>query len=396
VYEVVPSPAQLLILRARAAERALVLAGELRTGVLCDVASFVGHAGYRAELLVIDGHALRSVYFEKGEVLGAQSTYANERIGRVLYRHGALDETQVEACALDASRGAVHFGEAAVSRGYITRERLFAMMTRQCEEIFYGALLAGSGGMFYVLDGFDETELSARQQLSISALVREGVRRMHETRYFRARIPSDAHVPARLSLAMSEEVEASTARVFAAVDGRRSVADIGRNLGLGEFEITRALFQLLQGGHVAVRPPRTSTEAAVGIYNDAIALVLRELDAMDEGDQVRTQLAEFAESKGLAALFLGAGPDDDGSLDVATVVRNASALGAAALDALPRRLFEYASYALFLARPHLRRADQSQGKPRITQRVARMLEPIGAPSGKAGAADDGRGRDGDG
>ena len=78
--------------------------------------------------------------------------------------------------------------------GFVTREKLFAMTSRQTEEILYGMLLTSSG-MFYFLDAYDENALSSRQKLTVASLIREGVRRMHETRYFRARIPSDQHIP---------------------------------------------------------------------------------------------------------------------------------------------------------------------------------------------------------
>jgi hypothetical protein len=52
-------------------------------------------------------------------------------------------------------------------------------------------------------------------------------------------------------------------------------------------------------------------------------------------------------------------------------------------DALGRWLYEYASYALFLARPQLLRARQERAEsgapseqPRLSQRVAQILEPI--------------------
>jgi hypothetical protein len=124
-----------------------------------------------------------------------------------------------------------------------------------------------------------------------------------------------------------------------------------------------------------VQPPLLAVRGAVDVYNQAIALVLRELDAMDEGDQVRAQLASFADANGLALLFGGAGPADDGTLNAARIAENVSRMGPIAEQALARQLHEYASYALFLARPHLRRAE---GKARISQRVTTLLEPISA------------------
>jgi hypothetical protein len=115
---------------------------------------------------------------------------------------------------------------------------------------------------------------------------------------------------------------------------------------------------------------------------------LRELDAMDEGDPVREQLSTFREQRpALAALFDAAGPADDGTLDGAIVQGRMppAASPAEATQELAAALHEYASYALFLARPHLRRRDEGiasqERKARLSTRVTAMLDPI-APVAK--------------
>ena len=70
--------------------------------------------------------------------------------------------------------------------------------------------------------------------------------------------------------------------VFGLIDGERSVQDLCRAVGLGEFEVTRAVFQLVSSGHVTIRSPRVVPREAVGLFNQAVSLVLRELDAIDE------------------------------------------------------------------------------------------------------------------
>src|SRR5262249_2178403 len=143
-------------------------------------------------------------------------------------------------------------------------------------------------------------------------------------------------------------------QVFASVDGARSVEEIGRALGQGEFEVSRAIFQLIQSGHLTIKPPRLTARAVVDVYNRAIALILRELGAIDEGDAIREQLVAFA-SKGevYSTLFVGAGPADDGTLDAERVGENVMRVGDVkdAEEKLAQWLYEYASYALFLARP---------------------------------------------
>jgi len=111
---------------------------------------------------------------------------------------------------------------------------------------------------------------------------------------------------------------------------------------------------------------------------------------MDEGDVVRAQLATFVAERDRPSFLHDAGPADDGTYDAARVAANvegATAAGAA-LDQLASCLHQSASYALFLARPHLRRMEEARtGKrPRISQRITALLAPI-AP--KVGSVPDG-------
>lgn len=382
-FAMLPSPPSIVLMRRTDEDdpRACLMAGEVRTpGALCDLVAFVGQSEWRGELFVFQGADWRSIYFDQAHVVGARSTVVRERLGEVLYRHGVLTREQVDSCSDATLAGTQRFGEAAVKAGFVGREALFRSMARQVEEIVYGALLVESGA-YYFLEGYDEAELSATSQLAVASLVREAVRRMHETRFFRRRIPSERHVPERVRAVTPPDVDPHG--VFAAVDGERSVADLCRALGLGEFEVTRAIFQLTQSGHVSVRPPRVPPREAVALFNDAVSLVLRELDALDEGDEVRGSLAAFVASHpSWLALLDGAGPADDGTLDAARVERNLGGAegGERTLRAL---LHEYASYALFLARPHLRRHQPSppSNRKRLSLQVSAILEPL-APSAK--------------
>lgn len=384
-FAMLPSPPSIVLMRRTDGDdepRPCLMAGELHApGVLCDIVAFIGQCGWRGELFVFEGSDWRSIYFDQGHVVGARSTVVRERLGEVLYRHGVLTREDVDRCSDATVTGKQRFGEAAVKANLLGREQLFRLMARQAEEIVFGALLVADGAYSF-LQGFDETELSALSQLTVGNLVREGTRRMHEARFFRSRIPSERHVPVRVEGAVPD---VDPLGVFGLIDGARSVADLCRAVGLGEFEVTRAVFQLAAGGHVTIRAPRVPPREAVALFNQAIALVLRELDALDQGDEVRGQLQGFVASKpAWVSLLSGAGPADDGTLDAARVERN---LGGASdgEQTLRTLLFEYASYALFLARPHLHRNQPSPPsyRRRVSLQVGAILEPL-APSSRRG------------
>jgi len=145
-----------------------------------------------------------------------------------------------------------------------------------------------------------------------------------------------------------------------------------------------------------MKPPRLVVKAVVEVYNQAIALILRELDAIDEGDAIRAQLVEFA-GKGTEykTLFAGAGPSDDGTLDTARMSENVSHLGDAkdakdAEDRLAQILYETLrtrcfSRALTFSGCMTRRfaTGDSSGSKRLSQRIKTMLEPIATAATEA-------------
>jgi hypothetical protein len=387
LFHLLPAPAHLLLLRDARADgeaRSCRLAGELTApGNIVDILGLVAQTGWRGELVLFDDEGTRSIYVEQGSVVGATSSVPAERLGQIMYRYGVLSEEQVAGC-VDTAATSLRIGEAAVKQGFVQREKLFELMARQIEEIVFSTLLV-ERGVFYFLDSFDEASLSSRQMLPLSSLVRDGVRRMHEMRYFRARIASPSHVP--VAIAAPPPPELDIPPVYGAIDGKRSVADLCRALGESEFVVTRALFQLVHHGYVIIKPPRIEPLEAVAMCNQAVALILRELDAMDEGDPVRAQLAAFAQQGVFPQLFAGMTPADDGAFDARRVVENLASLGGsdvATEERLISSLCEYAAYALFLSRPQVSRAQQARPdlaeKPaealRLSQRVAALLEPI--------------------
>jgi hypothetical protein len=403
-FRLMPTPAHLVVLRhvgedgKRDEQDGAIfrLAGEITVpGSLCDIVGLVGQAGWSGELLVLDGQTNRSIFFDRGHVIGAQSSSDVERIGEVLYRYGALSREQVHETARNVSPD-LRFGEAAIRLGFLTRERLFQLMSKQTEEIVFAVLLVGDG-MFYFLDSYDTTRLAARQNLQVSALLMEGVRRMDETRYFRERIPSELHVPDRAP-GQPPPDEPELQKVFEAINGQRSVAEICRVVGQGEFEVTQVLFQLVQAGRVLIHAPRpTGPVAIVALFNQAIAMILEEVDAVGRGGEVRDQLSSFATGAGIYdALLRKAGPAVNGTLDADRITENIAVLvGPDQAEAmLAQWLYEYISFAMFVADPYVRQGEavrrlDSRGgaqstrnpqavaaPPTLAKRIAELIGPL--------------------
>ncbi|HYQ28239.1 MAG TPA: DUF4388 domain-containing protein, partial [Polyangiaceae bacterium] len=285
-----------------------------------------------------------------GNVVGAITNVEEERLGSVLYRFGVITE-QEHAQVAAAAQGGKRFGEAAIELGVLKHDDIYEYIAHQIEEIVFATMTVGDGTFFF-LDGFDESRLVSRHTVSANALLMDGVTRMDELRYFQQKIPSAEHIPFRVENRGTPAEEFQV--VYSAIDGKFSVGDLGRRTGLGEFDTTKALYALVQSQHVTIHPPRVSggPSSLVAAANDALRAIFAAARSGGKAEQVRGNLASFMVGAGVyEILFRGAGPDDSGALDPATVAENSVtvAAGADQDNLLKQMLHEYVSFALFSA-----------------------------------------------
>ncbi len=353
-YRMLPTPAHLVFLRFTGADGRrdledgpiVRMAGEITaTGAMIEVLAILGQTGMRGELVVMDGDISRSVFFEHGNIVGVQTNAEDEKIGMLLYKHGMLGEEAILP-VLERARTGDRFGMAAVELGFVTQEQIYKFLGRQVEEVVFSILMA-TDGAYCFLEGFDEARLASRQVISANALLMHHLTRIDEIRHFRFWIPSAEHVPVR----MQQRIPAPEyAEVWSAIDGRNSVGDIGRATGLGEFEVTRQVFQLAQAQHVTVTPPRTQGGIieVVEVASSALRVILQAADSGGRGTAVRNNLLGFARGA-YDELLRGGGPFEHGGFGAPIIARNALAIRppADAENFVREMLYDYVAFALF-------------------------------------------------
>lgn len=382
-YRVLPSPQHVVFLRYTGEDGlrdqedgAIVrLAGEVtRPGGLCDVIGLLGQTGWRGELAVMDSHATRRLFFDRGNIVGVLTNADNERLGQVMYRFGALTAEQLHQLEHGMVNASRPIGELAVELGFVAPTDVFRLLRRQVEEVVLGVLTVDDGTFFF-LEGFDESLLVSHQIVNANAALMDGVQRFDEIKYFRDRIPSSEHIPSQVH-GFTGGVPAELESTYQLVNGKWSIAELGRQSGRGEFAITKDLFSLLRQGSVTLAPPKSesSHEATVVLGNDALRNVHRYADDAGIGGSFREALASFASGAGLYdILFRGAGPARDGTLAPDVVARNIELVDPSQpATTLRRMLHEYLAFALFSVQPKL---DSELGK-RCERQVAEVLSNL--------------------
>jgi hypothetical protein len=374
-WRLVGGPKDVVLMRRVGSMGAVLkLAGEVRTpGALCDIVALIAQAAFKGELLILEeDQKSRSIYFDAGNVIGVATNVDEERLGEILYRFGVVTREQLDQTLAACKASGKRFGEAIMELEFVTAEELFPMMARQVEEVFY-TVLQISSGTFYFFDRFDDKAVLHRHNLHASALLMEGARRMDEMRFFREKVPNEDYVAAPSPNAKKPPDD--LAEVFAQCDGRRSVAEIGRRIGQLEFEVTRAIFQLMNGGFLTIASPRPQgAEAITEVFNRALVQIHAKCDSANKGTELRDGLARFSTGAGIYdPLFMAAGPHPDGSLKGERVAKNLAALAGDDPDAwLIQLLHEYVGFAMFQAESLLNRDIERE----LVKGVADTLSPV--------------------
>ena len=380
----VAEPAELVVFgRADAVRtRPRPARGRVRTpGALADIVALIAQSGYHGELVAYAETGARSLFFERGSVVGAVTTVASERLGETLYRFGVITREQLERIVDTATTTKKRVGEVAIELGIVPAEELFRMMARQVEEVFYAVLQLGDG-TFYFLDAFDEARLVRRQNLSAQALLMEGARRMDELKYFRDKIPSSSYVPAKVPGRTPPD---ALREVFELCDGRRSLDDIGRAVGQLEFEVTHAVFQLVSSGCVVVNPPRPrAREAIVEVFNPPSRSCTSSATRATRAPELREGLARFRHGRRRLSALMMAGPADDGTLKPERVARNLAALAGDDPDRwLVQLLSEYLGFALFSCESLLTREELGTLAAEVNELVRPVRHLVDTPVASA-------------
>lgn len=372
-WRLIAAPKELIVARSMSfGDAVMKLAGEIRTpGALSDIVALAAQSGWRGELIVLSEAGNRSFYFDSGTIIAATTTVPEERLGETLYRFGLITREQLDTIVRATSETGKRLGEVAVETGIVSAEKLYAMMAQQVEEVFFAAIHV-SEGAFYFFDRFDEKNILRRHNLNAGGLLMEAARRMDEMRFFREKVPNDQYIPAPVP---GKKPADDLVVVFDQCDGKKNIADIGRATGRLEFDVTRAVFQLVSSGCVTVVAPRPrGPEAIVETFNPALTAVHERCDAAGRGAELRDGLSRFATGGGVYdPLFMGAGPLSDGSLKPDRIGRNIAALAGEDPDAwLVELMNDYVGFALFQAESILSRDAQAK----LLADVMEILKPL--------------------
>jgi len=233
-----------------------VLTGDLNSVSLADVISMLNLSRKTGVLRCTRGAETRKVFWEQGEIVFARSNSVRDNLGCFLVRRALITEEQNAESARRITPDTRH-GKVLVRLGFITTEQLWWAVKNQVLEIVY-ALFQWSSGYFEFVEGPVEGREKITLAVPTTKIVMEGIRRLDEWNKFSTRIrdagmllePVPGKVP---GVGREQDASPEERKILTLVNGARTVGEISRLSGQGDFESYAALYDALQAGEIRER-----------------------------------------------------------------------------------------------------------------------------------------------
>ncbi len=251
----------------------MAIKGSLKEASLADVCQLLSMGQKTGCLSITDRSRFGQIYFERGRITFARIVNRRDRLGDLLVRDGLLTEEQLRQVLQIQQRDPDRrVGELLVANGFITHEDLSGVIRFQIEEAIYHLFTWSRGSFFFEVDERPEFA-DILVSINPESLLLEAARRIDEWSLVEKKIPSldllfeVEHIRLRES---GVELTSEQEVVITLLDGKHTVQEIADDTGIGEFDVGKALFGLIQAGFAHLVGKRSEAEAGQSREGEAM------------------------------------------------------------------------------------------------------------------------------
>ncbi|MBE0585182.1 MAG: DUF4388 domain-containing protein [Desulfofustis sp.] len=269
------SPGHLLLGRPNT-ENPVLISGVLEEGSIPDLLSYFNMFRKTGILTIELEGGSKALYFQKGEVVFATSTFASEDLGEVLFSLGKIEREKLQHLR-QLVREHTTLGKLLVERGAVAPKDLWLAARSQVENIVYNLFVIHSGG-FYFQSRVIEQEQILRLSMSTQNMIMEGLRRLDEKALFMRKIISLDYFPTETGKEAVDLGQGEARLMNFTLAGQQTARELFRKAGLREFDGIRVLYGLIEKGLLRMEDaPTSEIEGDLGqilaIYNSLFKVV---------------------------------------------------------------------------------------------------------------------------
>jgi len=371
-----------LLLESAAIEDKVQLTGLVGNIGIVDLLSFFNMFRKSGLLHFILAGGSKTLYFQNGEIVNAESTFPEEEIGEVLYSLGKFDRETLQG-ARQFANGDLPLGKVLVNQNVIDSKDLWAANKNQVETIVYN-LFAFQEGSFVFIDA----EIPENKVLSLSMntqnLIMEGLRRVDERAVYMQKVKSLDAIPVATGNVPNDLDSVSQKMVALIQAGVSDVKELLRRSGSGEFDALRLLSHMVERGVVNMEEaPTVKVEGVLGevvkIFNGVLVAMHGVVSA--KNPQFREEISRFMKDlpQPFSYVFRQTTLKEDGSVDGGRILANLAGLEEGdKLRLLSESLSELVYMECIAARRELGAADSANLIKRVQDVSKRVQDLIGS------------------
>ena len=165
-----------------------------------------------------------------------------------MVRLGYVTRPQLEGVLNDTPPSRV--GRALVEKNLMQAHDLWKCVTEQVSEIFHAMMLTKDGAFVAIDEELDDKSVH-NLNLSMQSLLMDSIRKIDEMAHFRKKIAHNKMYVAK-KRASDGKLEPEEDQVLALLDGQKTVVELGQATRMSDFDITRVVYRLLEGGFASV------------------------------------------------------------------------------------------------------------------------------------------------
>lgn len=271
----------------------------------------------------------KSLCFQKGELVYALSSFAEEELGEVLYSLGKIDREVLHG-ARQLAGGDLSLGKVLVEQNVIAAKDLWAATRSQVEQIVYNLFTFQEGSFAFIETPLEEGQI-VRLSMNTQNLIMEGLRRIDERAVYLQKIKSLDAVPTATDK-MPNDLDSVSQKMVALVHaGICDVRELLRRSGSGEFDALRLLSQLVERGVIVMEEaPTVAVEGVLGevvtIFNGVLVAMHRVVSAKNPNfrDDISSFLRDLPQP--FSYVFRQTNLKADGSVDGGRILANLAGL----------------------------------------------------------------------
>jgi len=238
------------------------VSGNLKTMLPGDLLQWLSLGQKTGTLIVTKKAVEKKIFLQRGRVISSASNDPREYLGQFLMSHGYMSEPELMKAMQVQSESNILLGKILVMIDVIDEESLQRLMRRKAEEAIYDIFLWREGEFSFIDDELPTMEMIPLQ-VDVTGLIMEGTRRVDEWQRIRLIIPNETLVPSIAKPLDHEELDEAQKMIVAAIDGKRSIADIVLESRSSMFVVSETLYRLVREGTVELLHSQPAKAAAI-------------------------------------------------------------------------------------------------------------------------------------